>query len=595
MRLPLRGATMKVLDSRRLTGPNLLLDGPGAILDVALDGIDPARASAAWRAALNPLLDALGWGAARVASRAHAGGLTLAFSAPADTLYAATEVNEAAWRIASGRLAPAVDEAKQETHETIVESLRAAIESERKPWFEALTRKAHERGVTMLADDKRVSVGLGAGSRAWPIEETREAVERLPWSEIRDVPTVLVTGTNGKTTTVRLLGAMVRAAGLTAGVTSTDHVTIGDEIVATGDYSGPNGARTVLRDRRVEIAVLEVARGGLLRRGLAVPHADVALVTNVADDHLGEFGIFDLEALADVKLVVAKAIDARGRVVLNADDPRLLARGRALDRPLLWFTLDPAHPVLADHLAQGGEACVLDGDRWVALCGPERRAIATVADAPLTFGGAARHNIANALAAIGVAIALGLPDTAIRAGLARFDGDARSNPGRANRWRLGGVTVVVDFAHNPHGLTALAEMVGTLPARRRGLVIGQAGDRDDEAIRAFARAAWTMRPQHVFLKEMDVYRRGREPGVVPRMLETELLRCGAEAASLSHWPTELDAVRASLAWALDGDLVLLTIHAQRDEVIALLDQMKTSGWASGQPVPGPMPSRQESA
>src|SRR5206468_3212752 len=142
-----------------------------------------------------------------------------------------------------------------------------------------------------------------------------------------DVPTALVTGTNGKTTTVRLLGAIAAAAGRVAGVTSTDRVTVGDQVVAVGDYSGPNGARTVLRDRRVEVAFLELARGGILRRGLAVPRAHVALVTNVANDHLGEFGIFDVPALADTKMVVARAVGPAGRVVLNADDPLLLERG----------------------------------------------------------------------------------------------------------------------------------------------------------------------------------------------------------------------------------------------------------------------------
>src|SRR5262249_27776357 len=147
------------------------------------------------------------------------------------------------------------------------------------------------------------------------------------------------------------------------------------------------------------------------------------------------------------------------------------------------------------------------------------REIVRVADVPITFGGAARHNVANALAAIGVAAALGLPDTAIRAGLTSFDSDPGTNPGRANVWKLGTLTAIVDFAHNPHGLTALAQMAAAMPAQRRGLVIGQAGDRDDAAIREFARAAWAMNPDHVFIKEMEIYLRGREPGVVPDMIE----------------------------------------------------------------------------
>ncbi len=581
---------MRILDSRRLTGPNLLLDGPGAILDVALDGADPSRATGAWRAALGPLLEALGWGAATVVSRAHAGGLSLAFSAPPDTLYAATEVNEAAWQAATWTLDPAANAEPGEMPAHIVARLRAAVEAERKPWMDALAAQTQSHGVTMLVDDKRVSVGLGKGSRAWPAEDTPAVMDRIPWGDVADVPTALVTGTNGKTTTVRLLGAMATAAGFTAGVTSTDSVTVGGDEVASGDYSGPNGARTVLRDRRVEIAVLEVARGGILRRGLALPRVQAALVTNVANDHLGEFGIFDVEALADVKLVVAKAVGPKGRVVLNADDPRLLARGRALAAPVTWFTLDPAHPVLGDHRDRGGDACVLDGERLIAFRGDSRRDVVGVADVPIAFGGAARHNIANALAAIGVAMALGVPDDAIHAGLVAFASDAATNPGRANVWRIGGLTAIVDFAHNPHGLAALLELSSAMPAARRGLVIGQAGDRDDDSIREFARAAWTMHPDHVFVKEMEVYLRGRDLGVIPPIIEDELRRAGAAAEALSRWPDELAAVRRALVWARAGDLLVLTTHAQRDEVIALLTHLAQLGWVPGDPLPEPAAS-----
>jgi UDP-N-acetylmuramyl tripeptide synthase len=586
---------VRVLDSRRLTGPSLQLDGPGAILDVALEGVDPERAIAAWRAELGPLLAGLGWADSPVSARVHKQGLSLAFGAPPDVLYAATEVNEQAWRAAALRLERlpetgedgprhATDEAGE--RDQALETLRAAIERERKPELLALSAEARRRGVALLADDRRVSVGLGSGSRVWPTGETAEAAPRIPWAEIHDVPVALVTGTNGKTTTVRLLGAIVRAAGLAPGVTSTDFVTVGEEVVAEGDYSGPNGARTVLRDRRVEMAILEVARGGILRRGLAIPRAQAALVTNVADDHLGEFGIFDVPALADVKMVVAKAVGPGGRVVLNADDPLLLERGARLDSPVCWFTLDAAHPAVAAHLARGGEACLLDGEALVMARGAERRVIAAVRDVPMTLGGAARHNVANALAAIGVAGALGLTVEAIAGGLRAFENNPALNPGRANLWRLGGVTAIVDFAHNPHGMTALVEMVRLLPARRRGVVIGQAGDRDDDAIRAFVGCAWALRPQHVFVKEMEVYLRGRERGVVPEIIERELIRLGAAPAGVTRHESELEAVQAALRWASEGDLLLLTTHAQRDDVIELLTRLVATGWTPGSELAG---------
>ncbi|MEK7316630.1 MAG: Mur ligase family protein [Candidatus Eisenbacteria bacterium] len=558
---------MQVLDSRRLTGPNLLLDVPGAILDVEVDPGDAPRAEAAWRDALQDYLAALGWSAAPVACRPYAKGLNLAFAAPPDLLYAATEVNEAAWARVSAEFAgePPPD------RENTLTLLRAAIAEERKPWLLDLAAEAALRHATLLADDRRVSVGLGRGSVAWPIEESARVVPRLAWSVVHDVPTVLVTGTNGKTTTVRLLGAMVEAAGRMAGVTSTDAVTVGGHVVAEGDYSGPNGARTVLRDRRVEIGILEVARGGILRRGLPLPRVTAAIVTNVANDHLGEFGIDDVPGLADTKMVVAKAVGPEGRVVLNADDPLLLERGRRLAAPVTWFTLDAGQRDVTEHLARGGDACLLDGDALVFARGQERREVARLADVPLTFGGAARHNVANALAAIAGAMALGLPPDAVTRALGSFLSDPAHNPGRANIWDVAGATVILDFAHNPHGVGALARMVAAMPAARRAIVIGQAGDRDDASIRELAHSAWTMRPDRIFIKELEEYLRGRERGVVPAILEGEFRALGAAEGVVSRHEGELDAVRAAIDWSRPGDLILLTVHEHRDSVIQLLE------------------------
>jgi cyanophycin synthetase len=564
---------MRLLDSRRLTGPSLLLDRPGAILDIATGDASADSLAGAWRRRLREMLEALGWDAERDAWRPFTGGCSLAFTAPFDALYAATEINEWVFEAAlsdlSGTAGPGVDAG--------VERLRDAVARERNPALVALAEAAEARGVTFLSDTKRVSVGLGTGSRSWPLGKLPAAPDRVRWSGLHDVPVALVTGTNGKTTTVRLLGAMTRAAGRVAGITSTDRVDVGDETVAVGDYSGPNGARTVLRDRRVELALLEVARGGILRRGLPVRRAEVALVTNVANDHLGEYGIFGLDALADAKMVVAKAVGREGRVVLNADDPRLLVRGAALDRPVAWFTLEPRHPHVVSHVATGGDACVLDGDVLVLHRGGERHAIARVGDVPIAFGGAARHNVANALAALGVASALDLPREAMTSGLCRFESSPAGNPGRTNQWELNGVRVIVDFAHNPHGLEALIAMAAALRGRRRALVIGQAGDRDDAAIAELARVAWALHPDRVFIKEMEKYLRGRERGAVPAMIERELRRAGARDEALSRHDSELEAVEAALEWARPGDLLLLTVHTDRDAVIEKLEDLAQSG------------------
>jgi UDP-N-acetylmuramyl tripeptide synthase len=413
----------------------------------------------------------------------------------------------------------------------------------------------------------------------------------VDWGALHDVPVVLVTGTNGKTTTVRLLHAIGQAAGRVTGVTSTDWIRVGDELVEQGDCAGPDGARTLLRDPRVELAVCETARGGILRRGLVVPRADAAVITNVAEDHLGQWGVLDLAGMLEAKLVLARLVARGGRtgrapLVLNADDEGLLAAGALHDGPVAWFTLQAGHPEVARHVAAGGTAALLDGELLLLRHGHERVPLLRAADLPVALGGAARHNLANALAAALAADAVGLPPEAIRAGLLAFRGEPRENPGRGNRYELGGVTALADFAHNVHAMTAQVELLSALPARRRLLVLGQAGDRSDDAIRALVRTAWRCRPERVIVKEQFKDLRGRRTGEVPAVIEEELVRLGAPPGCVSRAPSELDAVREALAWARAGDVLALFLHSQRDEGLELLDRLAASGWRPGRPLPG---------
>ena len=549
---------MQLLDSRRLTGPSLLLDRPGAVIEVSLSPEEAERAVAAWRTQARRVLDAVGWTKEEAAARVFPGGASLAISAPIDGLYAATEVNEWAWAAAEAGFEEAV-------FRQGVERLRAEIEREASPALLALRDAAAARGVAFLWDDRRASVGLGTGSLTWPTDELPDPGDLggVDWAAVHDVPVLLVTGTNGKTTTVRLLASMFEAASQVVGLTSTDRIEVGGEVVEHGDFSGPEGARTLLRDRRVEVAVLETARGGLLRRGLAVDRAAAALVTNIAADHLGEFGVHDLPSLAAAKLLVTRAVGPEGRVVLNADDPQLVAAADGIAVPVLWFSLDPGIP-------RG--VCLEDGFLVLAQ-GDERTRIVHVEEIPFTFGGAARHNVANALGAIGMAAAVGLPVEAMAEGLRRVGGTPEDNPGRANLFERDGVRILVDYAHNPHGLTALLDIARSLPAERRLILIGQAGDRDDEAIRDLARAAWAFQPDHAVVKELPEMLRGRRPGEVPALLADELLRLGAPKASVTRADSELKGVEQALAWARPGDLLVLLVHTQRE---AVLEKIQTA-------------------
>ena len=573
---------MQVLDSRRLTGPGLLLDGPGAVLEVRLDDAIRERAIAAWRRAAERLLQAVGWNDQKVVTRTFRGGVSLAVTGPIDALYAATELNERAWAAAAAELmgekAPDIGKA--------VASLLDDIEEERDPVVAAMYQEAKSRGLTFLHGEDLISLGSGSGALLWQVNDKPDPAE-IPWNSARDIPIVLVTGSNGKTTVVRVIAAIVEAAGKTPGTTSTDGVTVGDTVLEEGDFAGPSGARMVLRHHVVETAILETARGGILRRGLPVERADVAVVTNVADDHLGEFGIESLPDLADTKMVVAKALGSTGTLVLNADDPLLVERSRKVQARLVWFSLLPTTPMMERHLAAGGTATVIDRGQVVLMNGEQRTVLASIREIPMTFQGVAVHNVANALAGAAAAAALGISPEIISNALRRFGRDLDDNPGRANLLELGGAHILLDFAHNPHGMTALVEVARTIPAERRLVLVGQAGDRNDEAIRALARAAWEFRPDHVVVKDMEGYLRGRAPGEVPTLLADEFSRLGLREDALSRPGDELPSVRRALEWARPGDLLVLAVHEDRRAVVELFDQLSAMDWQAGEPLPSP--------
>lgn len=569
-----------ILDSRRLTGPGLLLDRPGAAFEVHLPDETRDRAVEAWSGWARRLLDAVGWTGERLAVRLFPGGASLALTAPPDALYAATTLNELAWEISQAELrgepAPALD--------AEVERLRRLIARERNPRLLALRDAARARGLTFLADDEAASAGSGTGTLVWPLSALPDP-KSVDWGRAHDVPIVLVTGSNGKTTVTRLLAAMASEAGRVAGHTSTDGVVVGGETVAAGDYAGPEGARLLLRRPEVETAVLETARGGILRRGLTVERADVAVVTNIAADHLGEYGVVDLPGLALAKLVTAQAVGSEGAVVLNADDPLLAAAEPSLRAPVIWFSLEQPDGRLAAHLASGGKACLVEGGVLVLAQGSERWPLAPVTELPITVGGAARHNVANALAAVGGAAGLGLTAEVIGRALRRFGRNTTDNLGRAAVLEAGGARVVVDYAHNPHGMAALVALAGSLPARRRLILLGQAGDRSDQAIRDLARAAFALRPDRVIAKEMAGYLRGRRPGEVPALLAGEFRRLGVPENMISTPGSEIAGVQEALAWAGPGDLLVLALHEARSEVLALLGRLAAAGWRAGDPLP----------
>jgi len=395
------------------------------------------------------------------------------------------------------------------------------------------------------------------------------------------IPVVAITGTNGKSTTTRLIAHIATAAGLKVGMTNSDGIYIGSELVEAGDWTGFGGAGRVLAEPGLELAVLETARGGILLRGIGYAANDVAVVTNVSADHLGLQGIDTLDELAEVKGAVARITKRSGWVVLNADDPRAWRMRRETKGSWYPFTLDPDNPNIELALDRGGRAAIVQRG-WLILLGAGRRPqrVARVADLPVTFGGLAEYNVANALAAAAAADALGIPVKTIAEGLRGFVLDSELNPGRLNLYERGGVLVVVDFAHNEAGLAGLLDVCRKLVEasartshRGRGKVrlgIGTAGDRTEEILHGLGLLAGAG-ADDVVIAEKRHYLRGRG---LEEM--NEIMRAGVYEAGyvgpVEAYPTELEALQALLARAHRGDVVAVMTHVERADLFAWLEQ-----------------------
>lgn len=593
---------MPFADSRRLTGANLFFGGPGAILDTLVPGVDDASIEG-WRRRVEIAAAALGWERPHTVARPHARGVSLAMTAPIDQLFLATEINE--WALCASLAVRDPACAADFEHALIEQAIQAAndngsgaptmlpaldeaaalarfsvlTKSETNPRLRILVERAAARDLPHVEDDAGLTLGAGAGARTYPLSQL-PAADEVSWSALHGVPTVMVTGSNGKTTTVRLLAAFARAHGRRAGYNCTDGVFLDDQMLASGDYSGPAGARLVLREPRTEFAVLETARGGILRRGLAVTQADVAVVTNVSADHFGEYGIDELAGLAQVKLVVAAAVKPAGLLVLNADDERLqsaidsIAKRYGRCPPLGWFGIDAGSPALRRLTASGAPFCAAQDGNLLAMHGGQRHDLGRITSMPLTIDGVATYNIANIAGAALAALSLGIRAQTISSVLARFGSDPQDNSGRMMRFQRNGVTILIDYAHNPDGLRGFLQVAQHFRrGGRLGLLLGHAGNRRDEDIRELAQVAARFQPDLVVVKEDEAHLRGRAPGEVPQIIRSALLELGMADTALRDRGTEVEAVQCALAWARPGDVLALPVHAigARHAVLDLLE------------------------
>ena len=448
------------------------------------------------------------------------------------------------------------------------------------PWRNAGRAEGLAYGLARVLD--RVTAGPRAVAEMIIVEGAALAAAPLgsaPELIRPQIPVVAITGTNGKTTTARMIGHIARQAGRLVGWSSTDGVYIDGRLVEAGDFSGPSGAGRVLRHPGVELAVTETARGGILRRGVGVAYNDVSVVTNISADHLGLGGIDTLDQLAEVKAVITKITKPSGWCVLNADDPRTLAMRLGTKAQIWVFTRDPNSPGGRTVLSGGGRITTLLGG-WVCVLAPgaDPLQVVEVIDVPMTLAGLSRVNVENVLAVTSATLALGFSVEQVADGLRSFDPN-ENNPGRMNIWTLpvpgGAISVVIDLAHNEAGLEALLEIMSGIrpPYGRLLLGVGTAGDRGDEVFVRLGEIA-ALGADVVEIVNKGDYLRGRSMAEISGLITEGAAHAGM-AIQRAH-DSELGGLVSLVDQARHEDVVAIMTHQDREELDRwLLDHQAT--------------------
>ncbi|HEX7151267.1 MAG TPA: cyanophycin synthetase [Thermoanaerobaculia bacterium] len=379
------------------------------------------------------------------------------------------------------------------------------------------------------------------------------------------IPIITVTGTNGKTTTARLCAHIAKMAGWRVGLTTTDGIYIGNSLVLKGDTTGPASAQVVLRDPSVNFAVLETARGGILRAGVGYDWANAAIVTNIAEDHLGMRDIHTVEDLAHVKAVTVGRVFPEGFAILNAEDEMTpVIRERHVESKLALFSLDPQNSAFRTHVEEGGLGATLE-DGWLLLYDKLVRVpLCEAQHVPITFAGKARFNIANALAAMLATYATKIAISDIASGLQSFFPSKMTTPGRMNIVEMGEFRVVIDYAHNTAGLTAMSELAAGLRRGRLICVFGLPGDRRDEDLQKSASVIARSFDRVIVREDLD--RRGRKPGVVPKLIHEALVAAGMGESQIVERHDEAEAIALAVSEAKPGDLIVIV--ADKPEIAA---------------------------
>jgi len=424
---------------------------------------------------------------------------------------------------------------------------------------------ASNNDVPCVDDEDGLTLGMGKTAQTWTLNELPNP-QGLKVHQYSRIPAVYITGTNGKTTTSRMLSAICQSDSQFQGVgqTSTDGVLVNGDWIERGDWTGPGAARMILRDQRVDVAILETARGGLMRRGLVLDGVEACAITNVSDDHLGSWGLQTVYDMAIAKLTVVLGVQEGGEVLLNADCGVLMEA---------WQDMQSRHPnrkwktsLFSSIQSEGMTLYIENG--WIVHhdLGP----VVQVSAIPLTLGGRAQYNTENAMAAIGLAYAIGCTTNAMKQGVSALVPTSTDSRGRSNWLRYNDADVFVDFAHNPDGIRRVVEMGQRWDAVRKGIVLGQAGDRRDDEIQGIGYQAAALNAHAYFLKELPGHSYNRDPNEVVQLLSDALQERGISQDKIFFSKSDIEGAEQAMDWVQEGDLLILLSHEQLDDVMKMV-------------------------
>jgi cyanophycin synthetase len=422
-----------------------------------------------------------------------------------------------------------------------------------------------------------VNAAPGLRMHIYPSEGKRRDVAKdivsllFPEGSKHSIPIVSITGTNGKTTTTRLINHTLTLSGLKVGMTSSSGVFINNECMVRGDCTGSGSAGIVLSNKEVEVAVLETARGGIIKKGLAYNLADVGVIVNINEDHIGVDNVNSLEDLAFVKSLVAEAVKPDGYAVINADNDisqYIIERVRS---KLILFSRNKNNPLLVKHIRSGGIAVCVKEEHICIYDSRKITPVIAINKIPITMRGMAEFNIENSLASVSALYALNVPVEIIKKGLMSFTSDIRSNPGRINIFDMGEFKVMLDYGHNPAGYRAVIQFMQSLEASRYIGILGMPGDRIDRNIREVGELC--SKAFHKFYLKEDRYLRGRNPGEVAEILFDSLIKKGVDKNSIDIIYSETEALKKAILNAEPGDLIVMFFE-EFEPAVELIEKLR---------------------